>query len=210
MTLTTSVIQFIWFIIPLAGIFIICAILLVFLLMRKMSVSDKQPQKVVLNKQSQSVEPKPAPDSQFLPPAPVVDEAKSKIEDFAGCFEPLHRAAMRGTADSSRLILQEVGNRIRHFNGCEQLKDWMTALTGDNAQWDEPTARARVNAFMQLLAKAGLQKDTRQTVTVDADTPMCYYHDDLDEMPVGETYRVKSPCWTFNGKVLEKGILRDN
>lgn len=210
MTLTTSVIQFIWILIPLAGIFVICAILLVLLLRRKMSTSDKQTQNVATNKQPHNVVPRPVPDSRLQATAPVVDEARSKMDDFAGCFEPLHRAAMRGTVESSRLILQEVGNRISHFNGCEQLKAWMTVLTSDNTQWDEPTARARVAAFMQLLEKAGLQKDTHQTVTVSADTPMCYYHDDLDEMPVGETYRVESPCWTFNGKVLEKGILKNN
>jgi len=134
-------------------------------------------------------------------------EISAKIESFAGCFEPLYRASERGTAESVRLILKDISDRIRHFNGCDNLKRWMTDLTTDADSRDDQQARSKAGLLMALFTQAGLEKDEHTSVTVDADTCTCYYHDELDDMPIGLTCRVKSPCWTFNGKVLEKGIL---
>ncbi len=134
-------------------------------------------------------------------------EARQKMEDFGGCFEPLRRVILRGTADSCRLILKDIHDRIRNFKGCEHLKAWMNTLAANQDSWDDDEARRKAASLMQLFKEAGLQQDERQQITTDGDTCSCYYHDELDELPVGETFKVKSPCWTFEGKVLEKGIL---
>ena len=139
--------------------------------------------------------------------AAIVDEARRKMDDFTGCFESLYKASIRGSSDSCRLILEEIGSRTRHFNGCDHMKAWMAKQMSNNHLWDDHTARRKTALVLQLFEDAGLEKDDRLQVTVDSDTANRYYHDEIDKMPLGETYRVTSPCWTMKGHVLEKGIL---
>ena len=190
---------FIWILFPLVGIAAIFIILVITLFVKRGQTAKSHP--------SPQKSESPSPVTRRHSPE-LVSEAKAKMEDFIGCFEPLHRASTKGSADSCRLIMQEVANRIRHFNGCDHLKAWIASLMQDSAQWDESTSRSNVSAVMQLFAQAGLEYDHRDSVTVDADTSSSYYHDELDMLPEGETFPVKSPCWTLGGKVLEKGILK--
>lgn len=136
----------------------------------------------------------------------ILTEAASRMNDFAGCFESLYKATKRGSAESCMMIMQEMTVRISHFGGCDNLKQWANAIM-QRQPWNQETGRRATQETLQMLQQAGLQMDLRTTVTTDANTSTMYYHDELPTMYAGSVYKVKSPCWMFMGKTIEKGIL---
>jgi hypothetical protein len=136
----------------------------------------------------------------------ILAEAASRMDDFAGCFESLYKAARHGSPESCMMIMQEMTTRISHFGGCNNLKQWANSIM-QRQPWSRETGQNAAQETLQLLRQAGLQMDQRTTVTADANTPTMYYHDELSTIYVGNVYKVKSPCWMFKGKTIEKGIL---
>ena len=61
--------------------------------------------------------------------------------------------------------------------------------------------------FIKFLFDSGIQRDKSMHIVADESTAYKYYKLDGSEVVKNETYTIISPCWSWENKILGKGII---
>lgn len=133
-------------------------------------------------------------------------EFVNKADSFSGIYEAIHQVAS-GTSVKSSEVIAEWSVRIHYLNSCPNVQLLWKALFGDRENLSAEQQKARALSLLDFIHAAGVERDGRSTVVVDATTKLGYYTLNGEEPVAGKEMTVMIPCWSLKDKILEKGIL---
>lgn len=125
-----------------------------------------------------------------------------------GCYEALHKADTalaqdNGDLEKVRSVLAEWN--VRMNQRADDVRAWWSTVYATDTQQELQTC---IGHIREMLVQAGVERDVRQSIVVDASTPRSYYDWESRPLLVGETVKVVSPAWTQQGHCIEKGIVK--
>lgn len=147
---------------------------------------------------------------------PTIDErARNELLYSAyrleGILETLYQLG-EGQMGNKEGIIFEWTKRINGIPDASYLqKAWKLASNGFQA-WtdDEYQEYAKKVSHDWLLSDGGVKRDTRKDLIVQDGLENEYNTLNGEQLPTNTKAVVLRPCWYYNGRVLEKGIVRED
>jgi len=144
--------------------------------------------------------------SQVEHDAPAREELKQNPDSFSGIYEALFGVA-NGTSIRENEVISEWKTRMSYLNNCPNIqKHWLPLF--ENYESLSPGQQKKgISDFLSFIFSAGIKRDDRSQLIVDKKTQFQYYALNGEEFTAGGTMKIMLPCWTFDGTILEKGML---
>lgn len=136
----------------------------------------------------------------------VVGLLKTKVKNFAGCFNLLSGIAANGKLDMeyASTSFDDVAQILNHYYG-EEAKVWYSDFEKDRSKWSGAVYKAKAAELMRLLVACGVKKSDEKSLVWSEDSKKYYAR--LNDVADGMTCHVVSPYWTYGIEVLEKGLV---
>lgn len=115
------------------------------------------------------------------------------IEKFYGCFEYIYQSSIN--PENSSQDYSDFETRINALKNCPDLQHYWKMSKND------------LPKFIKFLFDSGIQRDKSMHIVADESTAYKYYKLDGSEVVKNETYTIISPCWSWENKILGKGII---
>lgn len=93
-------------------------------------------------------------------------------------------------------------------NADENYFDLISNKFADYADWNEQRTKIMAQTIVQALFETGAVRDMHDQLIVDEDTDRCYLPFSGISFQLSQVVRIIRPCWTYKGKILEMGIIK--
>jgi len=125
---------------------------------------------------------------------------------FSGLYEPLYKLATGKTKYRPGFIGDWAARTESLDEALLYRKLWLPRLVRCE-MWDARYAVGKARDLLAFIQDAGITRDTRSEIIIDAQTRRQYVADDGVFPEDGELVNVKIPCWFLGESILEKGII---
>lgn len=137
----------------------------------------------------------------------ILNQCKAEMQQYGDTFEGLYSASERllqkqaNEAESETLCFRWE-SRIESAESAEALQEKWFRLKQQNTE-----NYIRIRKWYDFLLSIGVHKLNETEVTVNRLILQQYDLPDETEDCIGKKMQIKTPCWTIENKVLEKGTL---
>ena len=138
-------------------------------------------------------------------PTAVVEQAKLMITYFSGSMNSLADIAKDGDKDEAAVVFENLSQTIE-AHGSDELKKWFFDFANDRKSWDEALCKEKAKEMFDILKACGLQQSTEKRLKWDKIAEEHYRK--LEKIEYGEICEAVAPCWIYNHKVFEKGLVK--
>jgi hypothetical protein len=134
-------------------------------------------------------------------------ELNAELDSFTGLYESLH-VVVNGSSDKLFEVVKEWDTRVRFMKNRPFLNKKWDSLFEGFSEMEPAEVKEKARLFLYFVFAAGIKRDGRHSITVNNETRFRYYTLNGEEFINGKNAEVAIPCWHFNNKVIEKGIIK--
>ena len=139
--------------------------------------------------------------------ARVAADVAERAGVFTGLYEPLYGVA-HGDTEGAESVLGEWCLRAANLNESGELTESFVDMEKRLVGADELRRLCMANALLRGVTRSGIRRDVAKKI-VYAKAEYKRYGRLIPPKPAeGTEYEVQTPCWSYRGEVLDKGILR--
>lgn len=135
----------------------------------------------------------------------VTAQVKLMINYFSGYMNALTDIINDGDPDETQVTFENLSLTI-DAHGSEVLKNWFSDFAKDRKTWDKALCQEKAGKMFHILKACGIQNSTAKQLQWNEMTEEHYRK--LDKIENGEECEVLAPCWIYDHKVFEKGLVR--
>lgn len=135
----------------------------------------------------------------------IVGQMKSMMRFFSGTLNTLEDVVKEGDTNDSRVLFENL-SQIISAHGGELLNKWFSDFANDRNTWDSALCKKKARMLYDMLRQCGVQKSTEIRLKWDAMAEEHYRK--IDKIEYGDICEVLAPCWIYEKKVFEKGLVK--
>lgn len=135
----------------------------------------------------------------------LAQQAKLMIKYFSGYMNALSDIINDGDLDETQVTFENLTQTIE-AHGTEVFKKWFSDFAKDRKIWDKALCQEKAGKMFDILKACGIQNSTAKQLQWNEIAEEHYRK--LDKIEHGEICEVLAPCWIYDHKVFEKGLVR--
>lgn len=135
----------------------------------------------------------------------ITSQMTMMLKYFNGDMGALLSIVNDPVIEEGSVVFENIGLTIDSHGG-ELLKSWFSTYTNDRNTWDSILYKDKAAKLLDMLKQCGIQPSTELKVTWDENTAKHYRR--LTKIEVGDVCEVLSPCWIYEDKIFEQGLVK--
>ena len=138
----------------------------------------------------------------------VIGAIASNANTFVGLYEPLHMIAEKRLSHS-QAVFSDWNTRIENVGKDSDFHQYWKEHFSGFSDWHVEEAAEKARELLTLIKKAGISRSNETKVVVSVDAFKRYTAKDGVKLETGAEAMVELPYWSYNEKILEKGVIFD-
>lgn len=135
----------------------------------------------------------------------MVPQMKMMLKYFSGSLNALERIRDYPNPVEGNIIFKNLQQTI-DIHGSVSLQTWFSQFDKDRDAWDTVTYSEKAKQLLSYLLRCGLKKRDEDNCVWNKQSELSYSI--LGKLEYGQSFEVIDPCWEFEGKVFEKGLVK--
>lgn len=137
----------------------------------------------------------------------VISEIISIIHFFKGFMNSLLDISKGLDSENANIAFDNMSQVIAG-HGSPLLRDWFFNIEKDRKVWDETVYIEKAGQILKVFRKCGITPSAEIKVKWNEEAERHYKK--IGRIEQGEIVEVVAPCWIYNNKLFEQGIVKSN